>query len=96
MNQTKDIKIVKDEANPQPDQIIAQAIINLAACVDQLVNKGPLTERAIILLLKDKTNMALADIQCVLRAIPRLKDYVNTARLSPARTTQAASRAAGA
>lgn len=68
-------EIVKDATNPQPDQIIAKSIIDLAAGMDKLL-KGPLKRDAIVLLLQHKCGLGRNDIKKVLDAIPLLKDFV--------------------
>ena len=71
--QTVTIKTNKE--NPEPAEIIAQAIIDVATAFEKM-NKSRLTQRAIIVLVKDRIkHVSLPDIEAVLDAVPKLKDY---------------------
>jgi len=70
--QKNTITVKKDVENPEATEIIAKSIIDLANAVEKF-NKGPLKERAIIILLQDITGMSIVNIKKVLAAIPQLK-----------------------
>lgn len=62
-------------ANQEPYEVTAAAIVKVAEAFDQ-IHKGPLTRRAIVLLLQDiiPGKMAIRDIEKVLDASAKLKD----------------------
>lgn len=69
-----EIIVKKDEVNPEPLEVIAKSIIEVAdACAK--MNSSKLNRRAILLLLKDLTGLPMADIGKVLDAAPKLKDH---------------------
>lgn len=51
MIKNKKIIVVKDESNPEPDKIIAAAILEISESMKH-INKGPLKRKAIILLIR--------------------------------------------
>jgi hypothetical protein len=71
--------VKKDPVNPEPTEIIAKAIIEVASAF-QKINKGPLSQRAIILLLQDSMppdrRVSQKDIKLVLDYLPELKQFV--------------------
>lgn len=71
-NQKITIKV--DEKNPQPVEIIAKSIIDIAKAFKQLKTSS-LNERAIILLLNDMTGVSKTDIRTILIAAPKLAEY---------------------
>lgn len=66
------IKLVKDEIEPEPTEIIAASIVRISDGFERLVKSG-LNERALCILLKDMTGISMADISRVLTALPDLK-----------------------
>lgn len=69
------LKIV-DEANVAvPIEVISTHIAKLAEAGEALRNSG-LRERGILILLKDLTNLSLNDISVVLKALPRLREFL--------------------
>lgn len=71
------IKIVKDEENPESLELMAKSVIEVAEASKKLLNSG-LTKRAIIILLQDgigpgKINKT--QIELVLDNLPRLKAW---------------------
>lgn len=70
---TTEVTVKRDEKNPEPLEIIASAIIEVAdACIK--LNTSKLNRRAVLLLLKDMTGLPMSDIGKVLDAAPKLKD----------------------
>ena len=67
------VVIKKNEDAPEPDVIIAKAIIDLSDAAHRM-DRGPLKRRTIVLLLRDMTGVAMADIEKILSALPRLRD----------------------
>lgn len=71
-NQTVTIK--SNEENPEPIEIIAQSIINVATAFEK-ISQSRLSKRAVVLLIKDATrNISINDIEVILDVVPRLKD----------------------
>jgi len=74
----KNIKVLKNEANPETPEILAASIIKIADAFDRLMSKKELTDKAIIALLKDMPGMAQVsrrEIRLVLDNLKRLKGY---------------------
>lgn len=72
---TKTITVKTNEEKPEPMEVIAQAIIDVSNAFQKLRN-GRLTQRAIVLLIKDTTGLSQRDIEAVLIACENLKRYV--------------------
>lgn len=75
------IKVTSKEENPEPVELIADAVIKVAEGFDK-INKSRLTERAIVLLLHDAigvTYITKKQIGYVLKYAPKLKDYYTKA-----------------
>ena len=71
------IKIKKNEENPESAELLAQSIIQVAEGFEKLL-KTPLTQRALIVLLHDGIGagkISKAQIKLVLEALPRLKGW---------------------
>lgn len=66
------VTIKKDVQNPEPMVVIAKAIIDVARGFKK-INEGPLNQRVVILLIKDLTGLAIADIERVLNAAASLE-----------------------
>lgn len=69
------IKIVGEENLDVPMELIASHIVRLAE-VGSSLRGSRLKERAILLLLKDLTSLSMSDIERVLKALPRLREFV--------------------
>ena len=68
------VEEMKDAAEASSE--IVSAVNRVAEAIDDILAAG-LTERALILLIKGKTGMAQSDIQNVLHALTRLRDYLD-------------------
>lgn len=68
------ITVKTNEDNPQPFEVIAESIIEVANAFEK-INNSRLKQRAIIVLLKDMTGLAMKDIEMVLTASAKLKDW---------------------
>lgn len=66
------VTIKKNEDNPEPMEIIADAIIEVARGF-QKIKTGKLTERAVIVLIKDITGQPVREIEKVLNAAQLLE-----------------------
>ena len=74
---TTTIKVKTNEENPEPVEIIADAIIRVAEGFEKM-KASPLTERAIILLLHDaigSAHITKKQIGYVLNYAPLLKEH---------------------
>lgn len=71
----KKIAIVQDPENEVTQEILAQAIADVAEAAKKLTN-GPLEARAIHLLIKDKCNVGIPDIRRVLEAAADLGSFL--------------------
>lgn len=73
----KNIKIIKDELNPESTELLAKSIIQVAEASEKLLNSG-LTKRAIEVLLQDgigASKISKGQIRLVLENLPRLKAW---------------------
>ena len=71
------IKIKKNEDKPEPIELLAQSVTQVAEGFKKLQN-SPLTQRAIIVLLHDgigASNITKSQIKLVIEALPRLKAW---------------------
>jgi hypothetical protein len=68
------ITVKTDEQNPEPLELIAQSIIEVAEAF-QKINNSRLKRRAILVLLKDITGLGMREIELILDTAPELKDY---------------------
>lgn len=71
------IKIKKNEERPEAVEVLAQSIIQVAEGFEKL-QKTPLTQRAIIVLLQDgigQGKISKQQIKLVLDNLPRLKAW---------------------
>lgn len=67
------LKVKRNEENPEPIEIIAQSIIDIAEGMKK-INESKLNRRALIVLLKDQTGLPGRDINLVLNSLAALKD----------------------
>lgn len=73
----RNIKVIKNEENPETPEVLADAIIRISNGFKQLTTQG-LTDRAIVTLLKGMTGMgevSVPSIYLVLENIPKLASY---------------------
>lgn len=73
----KNIKIVKNEQNPESTELLAKSIILVADGMKKILD-GPLNMEAIVVLLQNKlgpTNISKGQIKLVLFNLPRLKAW---------------------
>ena len=73
----KNIKIKKDEEQPESVELLAKSVIQVAEGFQKVLN-SPLRERGLIVLLHDgigATKITKAQIKLVLEALPRLKGW---------------------
>lgn len=71
----KTITVKTNEKNPEPLEVLAQAIIDVASAFEKM-NNGRITQHAIIVLLKDSTGLSQRDIKAVLIACENLRRYI--------------------
>lgn len=75
---SKNIKVIKNEENPETPEILAESIIKIADAFERLMSTKVLTDHAIVALLKDMPGMAevsKTEIRLVLENLKRLKGY---------------------
>jgi hypothetical protein len=68
---TKPIKIVNDPNNPEPPEVMARAIVEIAEGARKLLSSR-LNKRAVLVLLKDATRESMETIERVLNAASSL------------------------
>jgi hypothetical protein len=71
------IKIIKDKENPETPELLAQSIVKIASAFELLMS-GPISQRAVVVLLKDMPGMGsvgINEINLVLNNLKRLKSY---------------------
>jgi len=71
------IKIKKDEENPESVELLAKSIIQVAEGFAKMLN-SPLTQRALIVLLHDgigQGRISKRQIALVLESLPKLKGW---------------------
>lgn len=77
MRRKPPITVVKDAANPEPIELLAKSIVEVSKAFEWL-NNGPLTRRAIVLLLHDRIgaqHINKSQIELVLDNLPRLRAW---------------------
>ncbi len=73
----RNIKVIKNEENPETPEVLADSIIRISKGFDQLTKQG-LTEDAIVVLLKGMRGMnevSVPGIRLVLQNLPKLASY---------------------
>jgi len=79
-NEIPDVIVKQDQENPEPIELIAKSIIDIAEGFEKL-KTSKLKRRAIVLLLQDaigSSNITKSQIEKVLEYTPKLKDiYLN-------------------
>lgn len=68
------IKIKKNEVEPESTEILAEAIVRIGEGFKKLESSG-LNQRAIVVLIQDATKLSKGDIETVLDALPRLAGW---------------------
>lgn len=75
LSKTQTITVKSNEENPEPVELIAQAVIDIAAAFKRLENSR-VKKRVIVLLLKDMTHgIGITEIETILDAVPKLETY---------------------
>lgn len=73
----QNIKIKKNEENPESAELLAQSIVQVADGFDKVL-KSPLSRRALVVLLQDGigiSKITKSQIELVLDGLPRLKGW---------------------
>lgn len=77
-NKAQNIKVIKDEVNPETPEVLAKALIQISDAFQSFLNSS-LTQRALITLLLDmpeiRNKLSRSDIELVLNNLPKLKSY---------------------
>ena len=74
---TKNIRIVKNDENPESAELLAQSVISVADGFEKLLNT-PLNRKAIVLLVRGvigESKITKNQVELVLDALPRLKGW---------------------
>jgi len=66
------VTIKTNEESPEPVELIAQSIIDISDAFEK-IQKSRLSERALLILIKDACGVSLHDIKIVLNTVPKLK-----------------------
>lgn len=69
------ITVKRDEAQPESVELLADAIIKCADGLEKL-RSGPLSQRAIVVLLHDLTKVGIPHIRAIIDAAPNLRKMV--------------------
>ena len=73
MAKNTEVKVVLDAEQPEPTEVIAASIIKISDGFGKLI-KGGLNRRALLVLIKDHTNVPMHEVGLVLDALPKLKE----------------------
>lgn len=74
----RNIKVIKNEENPETPEVLAASIIKIADAFEKLMMTKQLKDSALIALLKDMRGMQSVgkrEISLVLENLKRLKSY---------------------
>ncbi len=71
---TKTITVKTNEVNPEPLELVAKSIIQIAETFEKM-KSSPLRQHTVIIILKDMTGLSQRDIKAVLEAAADLKRY---------------------
>lgn len=75
----KNIKVRKDETNPETKEVIADALIRIADAFTAMSQQGGITQDGIVALLMNmngvRGKIGKAEIHLILDNLPRLKSY---------------------
>lgn len=69
----KNIEVKLNEEQPESTEIIAASIIKISDGFSRLLRSG-LNERALLVLIKDHTGVAMHEVKKVMDCLPRLKE----------------------
>jgi hypothetical protein len=72
------IRVIKDEVNPETPEVLAASIIKIAAAMDKLATTGGLTDDAIAALIvnmRGNSHLNKTEVITVLEGLNRLKSY---------------------
>lgn len=72
MAETKAVAVVKNPEQPEPDQVIAEHIRQIADFM-QKFNAGPLKRDLLVLLIHDHTKIARRDVNRILDSLTALR-----------------------
>jgi hypothetical protein len=72
MKKEKEVIVKQNSESPIAVEIIAQSIVKISECAKSLQNSG-LSERAILLLLRDASGVGMSDIKSVLDSMSQLE-----------------------
>ena len=75
---TNNIKVIKDEINPETPEILARSLIQIGEAMQTLTSqKGGLNNKAIALLVSSMSgvNVTKSDVLLVMEGLARLKSY---------------------
>ena len=73
-NSMAKIKVIKNEENPEPTEVLAEAVIRISENLQKLEKSG-LNKRAIVVLVHDYTKVAKRDIELILESLAVLKGW---------------------
>ena len=73
MAKLAEVKVVLDTEQPEPTEVIAASIIKISDGFAKLI-KGGLNRRALLVLIKDNTNVPMHEVGRVLDCLPKLKE----------------------
>jgi hypothetical protein len=71
----KKLVVIEDPENPVPQEVMAKALVDLSRAAEKIL-MGPLTERALLVLLNDATGVPMKTIKQVLFGTQSLFTYV--------------------
>lgn len=68
------VKVIKDQENPQSTEILAEAIVRIGEAADKLHQSG-LNDHAIFVLIQHETKLPMRDIKLVFDSMRKLKGW---------------------
>lgn len=79
IERVNNIKVIKNEENPETPQVLAEALIKIGDAMEKLQQKGGLNDDAISALIVNMKGMAgkvsKSDVRLVMDGLGRLKSY---------------------
>ena len=76
---TNNIRVIKDEENPETPEVLAAALIKIGDAMERLQQKGGLDDDAIAALVVNMRGMigkvSKSDVRLVIDGLARLKSY---------------------
>lgn len=78
VERTNNIKVIKNEENPETPEILAESLIKIGDAMDKLRQKGGLDDDAIAALvcnMRGMSNISKANVRLVIDGLARLKSY---------------------